>query len=246
MTRLPKCLAVAALFAIVLFPSDWAVGHPAKPPPPLIEAPTDQETIPEEDQDFYVSQVSAIRPRVPGLSARILGGDERLEVTWTGDPPLVIVGAQGEPMIRLGSGGVEVNVRSPSLFLSTERYGRASMPVTADPRAAPRWRRVDSPGPFSWYEHRAHWLRSERPSIVADGTGAKTIFHWRVPALLGNQRVEIVGALDWVPDPEALRAARSDVSSPLLSAGILLVAMALGAGVGVLVRERLGADETRS
>jgi hypothetical protein len=65
------------------------------------------------------------------------------------------------------------------------------------------------------------------------------VFHWEVPILLGDRPVTLVGALDWVPDPGAVRAERSESEGELLTAAILLAAMVLGAGVGVLVRRRL-------
>jgi hypothetical protein len=62
-----------------------------------------------------------------------------------------------------------------------------------------------------------------------------------VPALLGGQQIRLVGALDWAPDPSAIRAERSSTSGELLTAAILLAAMALGAGVGVIYRRRVEA-----
>ena len=226
-------LALACLAA----PLAW--GHSAGPPPPPATPPPDVDPIPDEDEDLYHSRVTAIKPQVAGLSAEILGGDEKLKVTWTGEPPLVILGTQGEPMIRLSARGVEVNQRSPSVFLSGDRYAQVPLPANVDSNAAPQWRLIDTRGSFSWYEHRAQWMDADRPPIVGDGSKPVDVFHWRVPALLGERPVMIVGALDWVPDPGAIRADRSAVSSPVLSAAILLAAMALGAGVGVLVRRRL-------
>ncbi len=231
--------ASAVLLAFATLDISPAHAHPAKPPPPPATPPADVDEIPEDDAALYHSRVTATKPEVPGLSAQILGGDERLEVGWTGQPPLVIIGTQGEPMIRLSSAGVEINELSPSVFLSGERYAQVPLPANVDPAAAPRWRRIDSAGPFSWYEHRAHWLDDERPAIVGDGSEPVTIFHWKVPALLGERPIRLVGALDWVPDPGAIRAERSSSSGELLTAAILLAAMALGAGVGVLYRRRL-------
>ena len=228
-------LALACLAA----PLAW--GHSAGPPPPPATPPPDVNPIPSEDEELYHSRVTAIKPQMVGLSVEILGGDEKLQVTWTGEPPLVILGTQGEPMISLSPRGVEVNQLSPSVFLSGDRYAQVPHPANVDPNAAPQWRLIDSSGSFSWYEHRAQWMDAERPPIVGDGTKAVTVFHWRVPALLGDRPVTIVGVLDWVPDPGAIRADRSAVSSPLQSAAILLAAMALGAGIGVLVRRRLEA-----
>ena len=200
------------------------------------------DSIPEDDRDLYHSRVTVIKPQVESLSAEILGGDEKLEVTWTGEPPLTVLGTEGEPMFRLGTGGIEINARSPSAYLVADRYAQVPQPANVDPDAAPRWRWVETPGPFAWYEHRAHWLGDDRPEVVGDGTEATTIFHWEVPMLLGDRPVTIAGDLDWVPDPASIRAERSGDGGELIYAATLLVAMTLGAGVGLLYRRRLDAE----
>lgn len=243
--RIPAGFALLAASAVLLafatLDISPAHAHPAKPPPPPATPPPEVDEIPEDDAPLYHSRVTAIKPQVQGLSARILGGDERIEVTWTGQPPLVVIGTEGEPIFRLSSAGVELNERSPTVYLTADRYAQVPQPANVDPSAPPRWRRIDSPGRFSWYDHRIHWLDDERPAIVGDGTEPTTIFHWTVPALLGKRPVRIVGALDWAPDPGAIRAERSSTSGELLTAAVLLAAMALGAGVGVLYRRRLEA-----
>lgn len=236
--RTPRGTTFCAFVVLACTVPAAAAAHPALPPPVPSTPPRSVDPIPEEDQDLYQSRVAAVKPRVPGLSAEILGGDEKLQVTWKGEPPLVILGTEGEPMLRLSSAGVELNERSPSVFLAADRYAQVPLPTSVDPSSPPRWRRIDSPGSISWYEHRAQWMDADRPPVVGDGTEPRPIFHWRVPALLGDQSVTIAGTLDWIPDASAIRSERSDVSSPLLSAAILIAAMALGAGVGVLVRRR--------
>lgn len=244
-TRIPAGFAFvsasAVLLAFATLDISPAHAHPAKPPPPPATPPPAIDEISDDDAALYHSRVTVIRPSVPGLSARILGRDERLEITWTGQPPLVIFGTEDEPMFRLGSAGVEFNKRSPSAYLTADRYAQVPQPANVDPRARPRWRRIESPGRFSWYDHRVHWLDDERPDIVGDGSEPTTIFHWRVPALLGDRPVRLIGALDWAPDPGAIRAERSSTSGELLTAAILLGAMALGAGVGALYQRRVEA-----
>ena len=225
-----------------------AYAHPATPPPPVTDPTPQLEKIPAEDEGQYHSYVTAIKPRVPGLRARIIGGQDKLAVTWTGQQPLVVLGVEGEPMLRMSSRGIETNENSPSAYLSAERYARVSVPVTASPRATPSWRLIDTPGPISWYEHRAQWMEASRPPVVENGSVGLTIFHWKIPARLGKRDIQIQGALDWRPDPGAIRAQRSDVSSPLLSALILAVAMGFGALMGVYVRGRgrFGVGQARS
>jgi hypothetical protein len=234
--------ASAVLLAFIVFSPGVAVAHVLPPPPPPVAPAPKVKEIPSADRDRYRSYVVEIRPRVPGLKARIVGGQEKLEVLWTGRTPLVVEGVQGEPMARMSARGIELNERSPSAHLSTERYARVPLPAGTDPGAPPRWRLVATPGPISWFEHRAQWMTASRPHGVGDGARGMTIFHWTVPARLGGRRVEIRGALDWLPDPAAVRDRRSDAETPLLSAAILAAAMALGGAAGVLVRRRLEAE----
>jgi hydrogenase/urease accessory protein HupE len=245
--RIPAGFALmsagAVLFAFATFAPAPGHAHNAGPPVVPVTPPAEVDPIPEEDQDLYHSRVTAIKPQVPGLSAEVLGGDEKLQVTWVGEPPLVVLGFREEPTVRLGAAGVEINDLSPSVYLSGDRYAQVPLPVNVDANASPRWRVIDTPGPFSFYDHRIHWMEAERPPIVGDGAEPLAIFHWKVPMLLGHQVVTIEGALDWVPDPAAIRSERSEVSSPLLSAAILVGAMAVGADVGVLFRRRLEVGE---
>jgi hypothetical protein len=235
-------LTGGALFLLALVATTPAPGHPAKPPPVPAYPPREVDEIPAEDEDQYRSHVTAIRPPVPRLKARIIGSQEKLEVTWTGRPPLIVRGSQGEPMARMSSKGVFLNELSPTAYLSTERYARVSMPVTVDPMGDPQWRWVATPGPISWYEHRAQWMKAERPEIVGDGARPVTIFHWSVPARLGRREIRIVGALDWIPDRSAIREQRSKVSSPLASAGILAAALGIGWLAGMRIRRRIAPD----
>jgi len=239
-SRLLEMAAAAGAAAAVLLAGAVPAGaHPAGPPPPPAAPPRVVEEIPAEDLDRYESHVSSIDPALAGLEARIVGAQDKFEISWAGQTPLVVEGYRGEPMIRLSASGIEVNRRSPSAYLSGDRYAAISIPAQADVEAPPRWRPLESAGSISWYDHRAQWMRAERPAIVGDGARGVTIFHWRIPASLDGERVSIRGGLDWLPDPDAVRADRSDASRPLLAAAILAAAAALGATAGLGLRRRL-------
>ena len=217
-----------------------AAAAPAHGPPvPADLRPVPRhDLIPARDRESYISRVTAVSPRVPGLRARVLGHQDLLELTWRGAAPAVVVGTQGEPMFRIGRAGVEVNRHSPTAWRSAERYGRLRVPDYASPRAVPRWERLAGPGPWRWNEHRAQWMTARRPQVVGDGTARRRIAGWTVPVRIGDRTVRIKGTLEWIPEAGALRAERSHVSSPLLSLATVLAALALGAAVGVRLRDR--------
>lgn len=231
--------ASIALLLLVFWEPPEALAHPGRPPAPPTAPPLQVSEIPEEDVERYRSRVTAIKPLVPGLDARIVDGQEQLEVTWTGRTPLVVYGSQGEPMVRMSDAGIEINDLSPTAYLSSDRYAEVALPGDVDPDAPPRWRLVDSPGPIAWFEHRAQWMKAERPAPVGDGAEGMTIFHWEVPARLGGREIAIRGVLDWVPDPAAVRDRVEVGDGALFSGAVLLVALAIGALAGGRLRERI-------
>jgi len=230
---------VLGVLGVAVLNGHAAFAHPEAAPTPPGAASPGPSLIPPEDEARYRSEVTAIRPAIPGLEARIVGGQEKLELIWDGTEPLVIEGTAGEPMLRFGPTGIEVNERSPSAYASSERFGRVDPPPGVDPDASSSWRPLASTGPFSWYEHRAQWMKSARPAAVQDEARAVTIRDWTVPIAVGGREAVIEGALRWAPDPAAVREQRSEVSSPVLSAAVLVAAMAFGALVGVRLRPRL-------
>ena len=215
-----------------------AIAHGPPVAPEQLRVPKGN-LIPKADRDSYVSRVTAVSPRVPGLRARVLGHQELLELTWRGAAPLVVVGRQGEPMFRVGRGGVEVNRHSPTAWESAERFARLRVPDYASPRAVPRWEPLAGPGPWRWNEHRAQWMTAKRPAVVGDGATRRRIADWTVPVRIRDRTVRISGTLEWLPDAHAAREQRTGgETSPLLSLAIVLAAMAVGAVVGVGVRDR--------
>jgi len=246
----PVCIArvsgVALIGAMALagLTAPSASGHPSSAPVP--ESETLPSLIPPGDIPRYRSEVTGISPPVPRLELRIVGTQDRLEATWLGAEPLVIEGVGGEPMIRMSVRGVSINALSPYAYKSGERFGRADPPAEADPDAPPVWNKIAPPGPISWYEHRAQWMRAERPSVVGDGASATLIRNWEVPATLGGRELSITGVLEWVPEPQAVRDKASEVSSPALSALILTGALVLGALIGARVRDTRGVRRLRT
>ncbi len=231
--------ALGAALAVLLLMPAAAAGHPGArpgPPPNLAGLP---HLIPERDRASYHSQVLVVRPQQAGLKAEVLGTQDTIEIVWKGKTPLVVVGRYGEPMFRLTQAGVEVNERSPTVWQAVERFGRSPVPADADGDAAPRWRQLDSgAGPWRWQDPRIQWRRAARPAAVGDGAQRTRIRRWSIPVRIGDREARVEGALDWIPSAAIVRDQRSHVSEPLLSALVLLVAMALGAWLGVLVRNR--------
>jgi hypothetical protein len=95
----------------------------------------------------------------------------------TSDAPITVLGARGEPFLRIGPQGVSVNLASPT-WQDQNRY--RGLAAELAPPGAERWQRV-SPAP------RYVWLE---PRIRAG--------EWRVPLESAGRRGEIAGVLEWI------------------------------------------------
>ncbi len=231
--------ALAAAVAVLLVMPAAAPAHPGGrpgPPPNLAGLP---HLIPKGDRASYHSQVLLVRPRQAGLKAEVLGTQDTIEIVWKGRTPLIVVGRYGEPMFRLTRAGVEANERSPTVWQAVERFGRSPIPADADGDAPPEWRQLDAgAGPWRWQDPRIQWRGAKRPAAVGDGAQRTRIRRWSIPVRIGDREARVEGALDWIPSAAIVRDQRSHVSEPLLSALVLLVALALGAWIGARVRDR--------
>jgi copper transport protein len=183
----------------------------------------------------YSSDVRAVAPAEAGISVQVLDRDDRLALRNGSGRTVVVEGYGGEPYARLRADGtVEVNERSPALYLNEDRFADVDVPATADEDAPVRWRVVDRSGRFEWHDHRIHWMGAERPERVRDPERRTKIFDWRVPLRVGEQRGSVTGTLTWVGRPGG--------GFPL-GAALALAALVIGgaAFVAIVRRRRVAA-----
>jgi hypothetical protein len=177
----------------------------------------------------YRSDVRAIAPAVPGLSARVLNFDDRIELVYSGSSDVVVDGYRDEPYLRFRADGrVQVNRRSPAGYLNEDRFAQSEVPAGADPKAPPRWQTVARTGRYDWHDHRIHWMgKGSLPSKVkADESKPVEVFAWRIPLEAAGRPAAITGTLRWVGkegDGFPVAAALSLVAAAL--AGVALVAV---------------------
>lgn len=159
---------------------------------------------------------------------RILDGDRSLEATAAPGTSVVVGGYLGEPMLRIGAGGVFANAASP-----TAQADRIVGSGTG-------WRRVASGRTYAWHEHR-----------LAPG-GARGVF--RIPVRVDGRSAAITGTFVRVPRPAlwpwlgaallgagavALAARRAALRVPLTtSLGVASGLAAAAATVAFAVRDR--------
>jgi hypothetical protein len=151
----------------------------------------------------YRSHVLAITPRIPGVRAKILYGDDQVLLTNRTGKTIVILGYSGEPYIRFQGNEIYVNNNSPSVYLNADRYGKTPIPKFASATAKPKWLRLISGDVWAWHDHRIHWMSPIPPKPISDAPRARHhLYDWKVTATANGKRFYIKGSLDYVPPPQ--------------------------------------------
>jgi len=210
-----------AVLAILALPAPHALAHEGNPD--------------------YRSQVDRIDPATPGVEARVIGFDDRLELENRSDETIVVKGYEGEPYLLFAPNGeVRVNTRSPAYYLNRDRFADTEVGDEADPKATPRWRTAAGEGVYSWHDHRAHYMSRGTPSQVEDEGERTKVFDYRVPIEVDNRPGEIAGTLYWAGDADG------DGGFPLAAvlAGVGAIVVLAGAIAIVLMRRRRSVADT--
>lgn len=149
---------------------------------------------------------SRIASTPPGIEARMIGGDDRIELRRTGDATYVVVGYVDEPFLKLAPDGIYENAASISVPLSADRLPDQATARALDARApeAPRWRRISTGSTIAYHDHRAHWMSETPPAIVRAQPGTtRMLFDWSIPIEVDGVRDRIRGQVGYVAPPRA-------------------------------------------
>lgn len=210
----------------------------------------DYRTVPEGLLD------SSGQP-LAGAEITVHGGDDRLELRWSGQGELVVLGYADEPYLRIGPDGAFENARSPSVESNRERFGTVVGSEAADASATPEWRRIGAEPVAVWHDHRSHWMSQGQPppGVAAAEDERQVIQTYSIPVLLDGETTSIPGQLEYIPPPSpwpyvaailvlavagvvavvrspkrvALWVARGVAGAGIVAGGALLVADAVGA-----------------
>jgi hypothetical protein len=215
-------MATAFIGLIVVGVARPAMAHPA-----TVFAPTN-----------YQTRITAITPTVPGLTMRVIGHGDQLELTNTGARDVVVLGYAGEPYLRVGRRGAFTNQRSPATYLNRDRFPTIQLPDQIDPKAAPVWQRISSYQTVAWHDHRAHWMGSTDPPAVQAAPWQLHVINpeWRVELRDGPHPITVTGDLRWVPTPQ-----------PTTDPGARRWPWLVGVGAGVLgIAARIRHQRTRT
>jgi hypothetical protein len=194
-----------------------------------------------EGNPDYRSEITGFKPNVSGIEAEVLNFDDSVELRNESGKTVIVKGYEDEPYVRIHPDGtVEVNERSPSLYLNQDRFAEVEVPEGADPDAAPEWRVEDESGRFSWHDHRSHYMGEGTPPQVTDESARTKVFDYRIPLRVGDENVNLLGTLHWVGEDDSVPVL------PFIGLGIFV--LACGVAIVVVRRRRGGRgvhDEAR-
>lgn len=146
----------------------------------------------------YASRVLATPE---GVTARMIGGDDRLEVARTTAREVIILGYADEPYLRLDAQGTWENRNSPAVALNDVRRTAAAIPTSAA-KVGADWVRIGTGTSVVFHDHRAHWMASQPPAKVrADPAQQRVLYTWTVPLRVDGASAEIRGELTWLGMP---------------------------------------------
>lgn len=137
----------------------------------------------------------------PGVRVTLAPGQPpALLLENRGREPVWVLGAQGEPFLRIAAEGTDANLASPT-WQDLGRY-RGLEPPLGVGEGAVRWQRV-SPAPrYGWLEPRAG---RPAPSAPPD-PDHRAALGWEIPVRIGARDTAIRGVTEWRPASPPPRA----------------------------------------
>jgi hypothetical protein len=170
----------------------------------------------------FRTRLTSVTPALPGLHLTAPVDGSFLRVRNTSATPVVVLGYEHEPYLRISSAGVWRNDRSPATYLNDEG-SIGEVPADADPHAAPEWTKVSARPVARFHDHRIHWMGNGRPAVVdRDPASAHLLKRWTVTLVASDTTVTVAGTLRWEP---------GSAWSRLLGYGFVLVGLGGAAAV---------------
>jgi len=176
--------------------------------------------------------IEGFTPATPGVTFRVLSYDNYIQLLDRHGHEVVVYGYEREPYARIRrDGAVQVNERSPALYLNQTYFPTAKLPAIADPTKPPKWKTVDSSGTFIWHDHRIHYTSTGTPPQVTDSSRKTKIFDYTIPLRIDGRKGTLDGTLYWVGPANTSKL-------PFIVIGLAIVV--LGGALVVWVRRRRG------
>lgn len=187
--------------------------------------------------------IDSVSPNLPsGVEIRIVAGvATQLVIENHTDEELLVLGATGDPFLRIGAEGVFGNVNSPDWYRSGTPEGGLPVPEHARSGTSPGWRHVSERPVWGWFDHRLHPTTVTVPPEVAEAEEPVSFASWTVPLLYGGQDVVVEGHLEYRPVSGSVLARLRSPEQPLEG---LRVQLTQGRVPGLFLANETGEEVT--
>ena len=178
---------------------------------------------------------------IPGLKVQVLNYGDRLLLQNRTGQTVTLEGYENEPYARLlPDGTVQVNQRSPATYLNNDPYANATVPKSANAKAAPVWKTIEGDNRYETHDHRIHWMSPGTvPQKVTDQDVRTKVFDWSVPVQVGDAKPTAITGTLWWRGKDA--AGGMPVGAIAGLAGLVLASIAF---VVIVRRRRARGDRT--
>ena len=139
---------------------------------------------------YWMPAVLTPREIAPRVEVSIIPGVvPAVTIANGGQENLTVIGREGEPFLRIGSGGVFANANSPT-WMQSGRAPETTAPIalSKDPTVV-RWTKVSSGSRYTWLEW---WARC--PDDRTDRTPMK----WKISLQVGERSIPVLGETRWI------------------------------------------------
>ncbi len=102
---------------------------------------------------------------------------------------LTVIGANGEPFLRIGPEGVFANAISPT-WMQSGRAPQTTSPIAfSNDRNAVRWTKISPGSRYTWLEWRVR-CAADRPT--------HTPMRWEIPLIIDGKSIPVRGETEWI------------------------------------------------
>jgi hypothetical protein len=177
----------------------------------------------------YRIEITGFEGDSAGMTVHPVELGNRMELVRTTAKEVQILGYEGEPYLRLDSGGVFENTNSPAHYYNLDRFGRTAVPTTANAKAEPNWIKLSDGTSIRWHDHRTHWMDNTPPQDVRDNPDVERVIFTanRVDLLVDGRPVVAIVRVTWLPPPSRIMwlVVTSLAACGLLAALVLVASM---------------------
>lgn len=192
MNRIPHSgAALGALLLALLVHAAPAGAHGQKPGAGEGRVEPALDPLPEELAGLTVQIHESLAPQIV-LENR-------------GEEPVVVLDERGAPFLRIGPGGVEANLASPSFYLTASPSDAVPIPEEVAAAGAagktlpPRWKRIARERSWGWFDRRIEVDELDAPHAVVEADRTAEIGRWEIPLAVADERRALRGSFLYRP-----------------------------------------------